>query len=141
MRRNVEKTDKNSNVNNYITILQSYLLGEEIEHRLKGSNDKWTPCPDPVFDFNHLEYRVKPKDHYRPYTAGEEAFSNMQNYSPSGWLYNTLTMCYENVICVAANGISTCKENYSYEEALGIFVYPNEEKFGVKLDSDSNEEV
>lgn len=141
MKRNVEKTDRNSNINHYITIMQSYLAGEELEHRFKGSNDNWTPCTDPVFDFNHLEYRVKPKQTHRPYKSGEEAFAEIQEHSASGWLYNTITMCYEQVICIGSNGISTCKENYSFEEALNIFVYYNEDKFGVKLDSDSNEEV
>lgn len=49
-------------------------------------------------------------------------------------------MCYEQIVTVADNGISTCKENYSYDEALGVFIYPNESKFGVKLDN-SNEEI
>ena len=134
-RRN-ESTNENSNVNEYITILQSYLAGDEIEHKLKGSNDNWTPCNNPVFDFHHLEYRVKPKMAFRPYTNGNEAFEDMQNHSPSGWLYNTITMCYEHVICIGENGISTCKENYSFEEALKIFIYYNNEQFGIKLDEE-----
>lgn len=134
MKRSLEKTDKTSNVNHYITILQSYLAGEELEHRIKGSNDNWIPCICPVFDFLHTEYRVKPKPTYRPYISGEEVFTEVQQNTPSGWLYNTITMCYENITCIASNGISTCKENYSYEEAFNTFVYPNETKFGVKLD-------
>lgn len=136
MKRSLEKTDKTSNVNHYITILQSYLAGEELEHRIKGSNDNWTPCICPVFDFLHTEYRVKPKPAFRPYTDGNEAFKDMQNHSPSGWLYNTITMCYEHIICIGENGISTYKENYSFEEALKIFIYYNNEQFGVKLDEE-----
>jgi hypothetical protein len=136
MSKRNQQTDKNSNVNHYITILQSYLIGDEIEHRLKGSNDNWTPCSNPVFDFHHLEYRVKPKIASRPYINGNEAFADMQNHSPSGWVYNTITMCYEHIICIGENGISTCKENYSFEQALKIFIYPNDLKFGVKLDEE-----
>ena len=136
-RRRSETTIKNSDINHYITILQSYLAGDEIEHRLKGSNDNWTPCSNPVFDFNHLEYRVKPKSIYRPYTDGNEAFADMQHYSPFGWLYNTITMCYETIICIGDNGISTCKENYSFEQAFNIFIYPDDSKFGIKLDEEN----
>lgn len=128
--------NENSNVNEYITILQSYLAGDEIEHRIKGSNDNWTPCSNPIFDFNHLEYRVKPESIYRPYTDGNEVFTDIQHHSPSGWLYNTITMCYEHIICIGDNGISTCKENYSLEQAFKIFIYPNDLPFGVKLDEE-----
>ena len=128
--------NENSNVNEYITILQAYLAGDEIEHKLKGSNDNWTPCSNPVFDFNHLEYRVKPKPAYRPYLNGNEAFTDIQNHSASGWLYNTITMCYEYIICIGDNGISTCKENYSFEQAFKIFIYLNDLTFGVKLDEE-----
>lgn len=132
-----ETSVKISNVNHYITILQSYLAGEELEHRLKGSNDDWTPCKDPVFDFNHLEYRVKPKPAYRPYISGDEAFANMQDHSPFGWLFNTITMCYEHINCIGINGINTYNKNYSYKEAFNVFVYPNETKFGIKLDEEA----
>lgn len=135
---NLEKTKSNININinNYITVLQAYLNGEEIEYRTRGASGDWFPAINPTFDFDSKEYRVKPKEYYRPYTSGEEAFNKIQEHSPSGWLYNTITMCYEHIICIASNGISTCKENYSYEEALNIFVYPNESKFGVKLDEE-----
>lgn len=140
MKRNREKIDENGKINDYITVLEGYLNGEEIECRMKGHNNSWSSIPNPTFDFSEMEYRIKPKKTHRPYTSGEEAFTEIQEHSPSGWLYNTITMCYEHVICIASNGISTCKENYSFDEAFGIFIYPNDEKFGIKLDN-SNEEV
>ena len=141
MERNREKIDKNGKINDYITVLNAYLNGEEIEYRSKDGDGFWSSTSKPVFDFNHLEYRIKPKPAYRPYINGNEAFTAMQEQTTFGWLYNILTMCYEQIVCVADNGISTSKENYSYEEALDVFIYPNESKFGVKLNNSSNEKV
>lgn len=134
MERNREKIDRNGKINDYITVLQGYLNNEEIECRVKGKNTDWYSISSPTFDFDTMEYRIKPIPAFRPYTDGNEAFEDMQNHSPSGWLYNTITMCYEHVICIGENGISTCKENYSFEQALKIFIYYNNEQFGIKLD-------
>ena len=134
MERNREKINKNGKINDYITVLDGYLNGEEIECRERESDNQWRSCLEPTFDFNHFEYRIKQKPIYRPYINGNEAYTDMQNYPQFGWLYNTLTMCYEQVICIGDNGISTCKESYSFDEAFGVFIYPNESKFGVKLD-------
>lgn len=134
MERNREKIDRNGKINDYITVLQGYLNNEVIECRKKGSNENWLPISNPTFNFDKVEYRVKPKQLYRRYIDGNEAFREIQKHSPSGWLYNTLTMCYEQVICIGDNGISTCKESYSFNKAFDVFIYPNDSKFGVKLD-------
>lgn len=138
MERNREKINENGKINDYITVLNAYLNGEVIEYRDKESKGEWKLTENPIFDFHHLEYRVKPKPAYRPYLSGNEAFVEISEHEPFGWLYNTITMCYEQIVCIGDNGISTCKENYSFEKALNIFIYPNDEKFGVKLD-DNNE--
>lgn len=140
MERNKEKINENGKINDYITVLEAYRDGKEIQCRDKDSNLPWHDISNPTFDFSCVEYRIKPIPTYRPYTNGDEAFTEIQEHSPSGWLYNTITMCYEHVICIASNGISTCKENYSFNEAYDTFIYPNNEKFGVKLDN-NNEEV
>lgn len=140
MERNREKINKNGKINDYITILNAYLNGEEIKFRSKDFNEEWKISKDPVFDFHHLKYRIKPKENYRPYINGNEAFTEIQEHSPSGWLYNTITLVYEQVLCIGDNGIYTRGSDYSYEQAFHTFIYPNDEKFGVKLNN-SNEEV
>lgn len=134
MERNREKINENGKINEYITVLQGYLDNKEIECRVKGKDTDWYSISSPTFDFDTMEYRIKPKQSYRPYINGNEAFTEIQEHSPSGWVYNTITMCYEQIICIADNGISTCKESYSFDEAFGVFIYPNNSKFGVKLD-------
>lgn len=140
MKRNREKIDRNGKINDYITVLQGYLNNEEIECRVKGKNTDWYSISSPTFDFDTMEYRIKPKPTYRPYTDGNEVFDAIQEHSPSGWVYNTETMLYEQILCIGDNGIYTRDNDYSYEQAFNIFIYPNDEKFGVKLNND-NEEV
>lgn len=134
MERNREKINKNGKINDYITVLQGYLNNEVIECRKKESNENWLSISNPTFNFDKVEYRIKPKKYYRPYINGNEVFDAIQQHSPSGWLYNTNYVCYEQVICIGDNGISTCKESYSFDEAFDVFIYPNDLKFGVKLD-------
>ena len=43
-----------------IKIMQAALDGEEIEYML-GENDEWNLAREPVFDWNHFNYRIKPK--------------------------------------------------------------------------------
>lgn len=140
MERNREKINENGKINSYITVLEGYRDGEEIEYRPKTGNEPWRVTENPIFDFYTTEYRIKPKEAYRPYTSGNEAFVEIHERTPSGWLYNTITMLYEQILCVGDNGIYTRDNDYSYEQAFETFIYPNDEKFGVKLDN-SNEEV
>ena len=42
-----------------IEVMQAYLRGEEIEYRC-GYKD-WLECRIPIWDWNNLDYRVKPK--------------------------------------------------------------------------------
>lgn len=141
MERNREKINENGKINEYITVLQGYLNGEEIECRMKGHNNSWSSIPNPTFDFSEMEYRIKPKSAYRPYITGTEAFIDIHNRPWFEWLYNTVTECYEQVICIGDNGIKTHDRIYSFNEAYDTFLYPdNKEKFGVKLDN-SNEEI
>lgn len=134
MERNREKINENGKINDYITVLEAYRDGKEIEYRPRTGNEPWRLTKNPIFDFNTIEYRIKPIPAYRPYLNGDEAFTDMQKQPQFGWLYNTINMYYEQVICIANNGISTCKESYSFDEAFGVFIYPNNSKFGVKLD-------
>ena len=138
MERNREKIDENGKINDYITVLEGYRDGKEIEYRPKTGNEPWRLTENPIFDFYTTEYRIKPIPAYRPYLSGNEAFVEISEHEPFGWLYNTITMCYEQIICIGDNGISTCKESYYFDEAFNVFIYSNDEKFGVKLDN-SNE--
>ena len=133
MERNREKINKNGKINEYITVLQGYLDNKEIECRIKGNGDAWYSISSPTFDFDTMEYRIKPIPTYRPYISGNEAYTAMQENTPFGWLYNKETMCYESIVCIGANGIKTHDSNYSYEEAFDNFTYPNDLRFGVKL--------
>lgn len=52
-----------------IDVMQSYLCGEKIEF-LNGK--KWRDADNPVWDWIHNDYRVKPKTKYVPFDTAEE---------------------------------------------------------------------
>ena len=133
MERNREQIDKNGKINDYITVLEAYRDGKQIQCRDKDSGLPWHDISNPTFDFSCIEYRIKPIPTYRPYISGDEAYTAMQENTPFGWLYNKEIMCYESVVCIGINGIKTHDSNYSYEEAFDIFTYPNDLRFGVIL--------
>ena len=134
MERNREKINENGKINEYITVLQGYLDNEEIEYRIKGKDTAWYSISSPTFDFDTMEYRIKPIPAYRPYTDDNEAFTAMQEHQQFGWLYNKIEMCYQQILCIGSNGISTYKENFSYEDAFKVFIYSDNSTFGIKLD-------
>lgn len=129
----------NNSIDEYIKILKSYSEGKKLQFRVKGSKT-WYSAETPSFDFSTNEYRIKPTSYYRPYINGNEAFTEIHEHTPSGWLYNMTTMLYEQILCIGDNGIYTRDNDYSYEQAFNTFIYPNDEKFGIKLDNNNNNE-
>lgn len=57
------------NTKEMIEVMQSYLCGEKIEF---FNNEKWRDVDNPVWDWMHIDYRVKPKKKYVPFETPEE---------------------------------------------------------------------
>lgn len=56
-----------------IKVMQAYVDGNEIESKLKEKTDSEFIAPINInWDFYRYEYRVKPKETYRPYKDAEE---------------------------------------------------------------------
>lgn len=60
-----------------ILIMEAYLDGYEIQHRMKkcdsrsGLKPDWCDTDAPWWDFDSYEYRIKPTEKLRPWTADE----------------------------------------------------------------------
>ena len=60
-----------------ILIMEAYLDGYEIQHRIKkcdsrsGLKPDWCDTDAPWWDFDSYEYRIKPTEKLRPWTADE----------------------------------------------------------------------
>lgn len=63
-----------------IDVMQAYVRGEEIEERyFDESKDYWVACGTPIWDWNNLDYRVKPKKKYVPFETAEEFLEAQRN--------------------------------------------------------------
>ena len=57
-----------------IEVMQAYDRGEKIElhYYLYGSEDYWTACSTPIWDWDNFDYRVKKATKYVPFDTPEE---------------------------------------------------------------------
>ena len=76
----------------FYPFLQAFAEGRVIEWRTKPSAVKgtyipndWTEMKEIEF-WNNTEYRVKPKQKYRPFRDAKECWEEMQKHQPFGWI-------------------------------------------------------
>ena len=67
-----------------LDIIKAYSEGKEIEFLNLG--DKWELLPDPMFDGEPFQYRIKPEPKYRPFKSVEECWNEMQKHQPFGYV-------------------------------------------------------
>ena len=72
------------NAKKLLPIIKAYSEGKEIEFLNLGK--KWKLLPDPNFDGEPFQYRIKPEPKYRPFKSLEECWEEMQKHQPFGWV-------------------------------------------------------
>ena len=114
-------------------VMLAYANGKEIEWRckLRGS---WSRVTDPDFDWEGVDYRIKPESKYRPFNSAEECWQEMQKHQPFGWVRYKMKPI---VIRSIASLYDTEIEPYdactsSYKDALESFTFADGTPFGVK---------
>lgn len=88
-------------------VMMAYAEGKEIEFRIKG-DERWETYngKDTLgFEFNDIDYRVKPEPKYRPFKTTEECWKEIGCHYPLGWLknkkdgsYKAITYVYDDVL-------------------------------------------
>ena len=58
------------NTKEMIEVMQAYDRGEQIEFLYREM--EWTDTKKPIWDWNHFDYRIKPKKSYVPFDTPEE---------------------------------------------------------------------
>lgn len=58
-------------IDEMIEVMKAYKEGKPIEFRGKGSpmTQKWASADEPIWDWDSLDYRVKPEPEYVPYDS------------------------------------------------------------------------
>ena len=125
----------------FYPILQAFSEGKVIECRTKPSalskswrdmND-WTEMKEIEF-WNNTEYRVKPKQKYRPFRDAKECWQEMQKHQPFGWVKSTLFKDLDLVQRVTNLYVEINREIIDYKDSLEKFTFADGTHFCVKLE-------
>ena len=119
-------------------IIQAFAEGKIIETRRKPSAVKGTDIPNDWTEmkeiefWNNTEYRVKPKQKYRPFKDAEECWQEMQKHQPCGWVKSTLFKDLALVKRITTLYVEINREIIDYKDALEKFTFVDGTPFGVK---------
>lgn len=64
-----------------IAVMQAYKDGKSIECADKGGTN-WKKLPNPVWNWDRFDYRVKPESNIRPYENAQEFMKAMKEHGP-----------------------------------------------------------
>ena len=124
----------------FYPIIQAFAEGKVIECRTKPSliegsdvpND-WTEMKEIGF-WNNIEYRIKPKQKYRPFRDAKECWQEMQKHQPFGWVKSTLFKDLALVKRVTNLYVEINRDIIDYKDALDKFTFADDTNFGVKVE-------
>ena len=127
----------------FYPFLQAFAEGRVIECRTKTSliegtdvpND-WTEMKEIEF-WNNTEYRVKPKQKYRPFRDAEECWQEMMKHQPFGWVKGD--KCFYNIVSVSNIDVSMANVSgdiitLDFSEVTEDNTFADGLPFGVKLE-------
>lgn len=119
-------------------VMKAYAEGKEIESRDRDGDSFYSIDPDPIFDWDGEDYRIKSesKPKYRAFKDNAECITEMQKHKPFGWvrykknnkeLYNivSLTICDVNLL-------GNCPFLQSYGDMLNSCEFLDGTPFGIK---------
>lgn len=122
-------------VSEQIAIMRAYEDGKTIERTIRDESE-WKSLDyveDYPFDFLMNEYRIKPKDKYRPYESVDEAFNEAKKHG--FWMRNVDRMYLRFI-----DGFTATKNrgiylgDYSVDDILDMFVWHDDDSpCGVKI--------
>lgn len=71
-----------------IAIMRAFADGKKVQSRILIS-DTWSDTSDPIWDWHHSDYRIKPEPELRPYKNAEEFFEAQTKHGP--FMYDCIT--------------------------------------------------
>lgn len=117
-----------------LDIIKAYSEGKEIEFLNLG--DKWQLLPDPMFDGEPFQYRIKSEPKYRPFKSVEECFNEMKYHEPFGWIKNKNTNKLYNILTIYKDEdtINISVEDFVLKPftALESFIFADGTPYGIK---------
>lgn len=87
-----------------IAVMQAYADGKKIEVReIDPFEEIVTPLRvcDPIWNWVHCDYRIKPEPKYRPYANAEECFADVKKHG--GWIDGVMCDHHKAMITYISN--------------------------------------
>jgi hypothetical protein len=78
-----------------IKVMQAFVDGKEVEVNGMPDGSVWMPAGAPCWNWQFMEYRIKPTLTFRPWTADEVPLGAWMRNVPNGeyrWLINTSSL-------------------------------------------------
>ena len=110
------------NAKKLLPIIKAYSEGKEIEFLNLGK--KWKLLPDPDFDGEPFQYRIKSEPKYRPFESVEECWEEMQKHHPFGWLIDIRDNYY--------NHINRLGKSTDFYNLFKIYTFADGIPYGIK---------
>ena len=113
--------------------MDAYAMGKTIEV-YNVNVGKWSDYPEPNFDGDPKNYRVKAEKEYRPFNNGQECWEEMHNHPDFGYVVKDGV--YLSVWDVYSDAIHTsedCDECLYFEDALEKVVFTDGKPFGKEV--------
>lgn len=125
-----------------IEVMQAYEDGKCIEYRLKNpkEDEPWVLISTPSWDWTTFNYRIKPKESYRPYKDAAEFLDHLateckstgDSIIPGVWLKNLHTGKVFLVLGYDTDNIYIDGDTFTFKSAFWHFTYTSGAPFGIK---------
>lgn len=117
-------------------VMLAYANGEEIEYKYRISVqwEAFNPKSYKTLSFNwdEIEYRVKPKTNYRPFKTKEECWNEMMKHQPFGWVKEISSEMLYLINGISDMSIVIMEDISSFKEAMNIYEFKDGAQFGIK---------
>lgn len=116
-----------------LPIMQAYAEGKTIEVRMK-TNRQWVEEPEPKFNGDPENYRVKKEQEYRPFRDGDECFDEMHRHPDFGYVKrNHVYLSVWDIYSDAIHTSEDCDECLCFEDALKEVTFTDGKPFGKEV--------
>lgn len=114
--------------------MQAYAEGKTIEV-LDKFTGKWEERPEPKFDGDPENYRVKKEQEYRPFKDGDECFDEMHKHPDFGYVKrNHVHLSVWDIYSDAIHTSEDCDEALFFEDALKELTFTDGKPFGKEVE-------
>lgn len=113
-----------------IAVIQAYKEGKQIQWKAEHS-EIWRDCEgSPCWDFNHIDYRIKPKPHYRPFKSAKEVMEAIKEHGI--YTHCILTDAYHLIVTINDMSIwlGHAQQDVSMKVMLKDFTFLDGTPFG-----------